>query len=1494
MDRQLLVNCFQDTLKMCKTPALAEATEKAKQSTKVYKENFKSEVSTYDYQAKLEDSSFIAICEGTSFATAKKYVGQGKIGVLNFANPHNPGGGVVNGAMAQEECLCRSSNLYPCLLVPEAINEYYNYNKKITNNFFSDRVIFTDNVTVFKTDDTVPVLMPESEWFNVSVLTCAAPYIAKRKHTNKAALKELFKMRIRNIFEVALDNNIQILVLGAFGCGAFKNPPEIVASAFNEVIKEIYPVLQHNMKKIVFAIKSTNNNDPYSPCPNIMAFEQEFYILSVEANKLRFCDPYPLEQAIGAITMPSGRILKGGAQFNPYIEWKQSNKYFGKQFSILGDSISTLVGFNPKGYNVFYEGENSDKANVYEMKDTWWGKVIDFFGGELLVNNSWSGSRVAKLPGSGRVFPSACSDERTNGLHINGVTPDVIIVYLGTNDWAFGSLLDYTDYLGEELTPTEGAFSLAYSLMLKKLKGNYPKAEIWCCTLNSTYMSVNSRFVFPEIYNGNDIKKYNDTIRDCVRENNCNLIDLYANQLPYDSIDGTHPNVDGMGTLAVQIIRSMTDDVGASFLDCESGHDLNLISENNCNLTLICSKCGRIIKDYSDMCPEKCFKCGGAFEMTDQNGDYDFYTCKKCGNHITINPFRALYNFELKSENYISDYDRNNNEKCDPDYKYAPTDPNKTVILYDNTLKLFIASRGEGLEFKQDVVSVGKEAECDIRFDSNYISRHHARFYFENSTWFIADTDSMNGVWLNGNKLDPKTKYELSADDEIDIAHEETLVFYKTESQESDLTKEQQIENLERAICDFYKTEDKETRKYLFAIIASLLLKCPMYIPVAVDTEAMLKAIDIEHLEIGKELNLQNDVRMEILTIGVNGEEHVPIFTTKDEVDKGPDTSILNMYPCDYLPKIAAMDKDIIINAFGDNNFVISKTLLNSIILPMLNDTGSNNDSENSTDFEVREGVVIDGKYELLKLIGQSAFSKIYLAMDKRLNKAWAVKICDKKDALKSTIDAMVNEANMVKHLDHPAIPTIVDIIDTDRHLCIVEDYIEGATLENVLKEYGAQPQENVIEWAKQLCDVLGYLHSQNPPHIYRDVKPANIILKPNGKIVLVDFGIMRTYKPNNLADTVALGTKGYAAPEQYGNRQTDARTDIYGLGMTLHHLLTGVDPKTNNGQTLPICQINPNLSKGLEYIINKCIELDPDKRFQSMWELKSALDNSTNCVYASPDVLEKKPKTSLKDLFKRNKSKAVNKTVADIYNKSNPKMREMIYYGDKHSAEKILLDICHFAFNSESEEDIILSNQIYVDTWVRIKGSIAGIEQQLPSVVKERVLAKYPNYNQLVIGKSIDKSIEIILANEPTLAQQLAQYEMIKQTVNENAEKNKGIENLHIGDSDYGLVPGKPVFVNGFGEDKLYLENLYTSSGVKTTYNRTGSMSIVGIAGPVDEYQIFANGSFCCNIYLCNYGSFSSTTAPRGFTYGSYPYNKTDDDNVVTIYASPDIMNKD
>ncbi|MCI5597804.1 serine/threonine protein kinase [Ruminococcus sp. LCP21S3_E8] len=250
-------------------------------------------------------------------------------------------------------------------------------------------------------------------------------------------------------------------------------------------------------------------------------------------------------------------------------------------------------------------------------------------------------------------------------------------------------------------------------------------------------------------------------------------------------------------------------------------------------------------------------------------------------------------------------------------------------------------------------------------------------------------------------------------------------------------------------------------------------------------------------------------------------------------------------------------------------------------------------------------GEVIDGKYEILKEIGKGGMSVVYLAMDKHLNKQWAVKEIRKKGNGKNdeiVINSLLAEANLMKKLDHPSLPRIVDIIDNGVTIYVIMDYIEGESLDKILNEYGAQPEELVINWAKQLCDALSYLHSQKPPIIYRDMKPANVMLKPEGNIKIIDFGIAREYKEQNLADTTVLGTRGYAPPEQYSG-QTDARSDIFALGMTMHHLLTGIDPRKGDSYA-PVRQWNPELSEGIEIIINKCVEPVAENRYQNCEDL--------------------------------------------------------------------------------------------------------------------------------------------------------------------------------------------------------------------------------------------------------------------------------------------------
>lgn len=259
-------------------------------------------------------------------------------------------------------------------------------------------------------------------------------------------------------------------------------------------------------------------------------------------------------------------------------------------------------------------------------------------------------------------------------------------------------------------------------------------------------------------------------------------------------------------------------------------------------------------------------------------------------------------------------------------------------------------------------------------------------------------------------------------------------------------------------------------------------------------------------------------------------------------------------------------------------------------------------------------GSIIDGKYEILKEIGRGGMSTVYLAMDISLNKQWAIKEIKKVNEDETSditaYNSLLVEANLMKRLDHPALPRIVGIVENEEVIYIVMDYIEGESLDRILTMEGPQSQERVIDWAKQLADALGYLHNQKPPIVYRDMKPSNVMLKPEGNLKIIDFGIAREYKDNKLKDTTVMGTNGYASPEQHGSRQTDPRSDIFSLGMTMHHLLTGEDPRKNGYVYLSVREWRPDLSGGLERIIDKCTALNPNDRYSNCNELLYALEH--------------------------------------------------------------------------------------------------------------------------------------------------------------------------------------------------------------------------------------------------------------------------------------------
>ena len=259
-------------------------------------------------------------------------------------------------------------------------------------------------------------------------------------------------------------------------------------------------------------------------------------------------------------------------------------------------------------------------------------------------------------------------------------------------------------------------------------------------------------------------------------------------------------------------------------------------------------------------------------------------------------------------------------------------------------------------------------------------------------------------------------------------------------------------------------------------------------------------------------------------------------------------------------------------------------------------------------------GSLVDGKYKILSEIGHGGMSVVYMAINEKANKTWAVKEVRKDGRMDFNIvrQGLMAEIDTLKRLKHPYLPSIIDVIEDDETFIIVMDYVEGRSLDKILEEHGVQQESVVVEWAKQLCDVLGYLHSRTPAIIYRDMKPANVMLKPDGTVTLIDFGTAKNYEIN-YGETTGIGTIGYAAPEQYigsGLGRTDARTDIYCLGMTLYHLLTGQDPCRNLISDTSIRAVNPALSRGLDSIIRKCTAHQPEDRYQSCEELMYDLEN--------------------------------------------------------------------------------------------------------------------------------------------------------------------------------------------------------------------------------------------------------------------------------------------
>jgi serine/threonine protein kinase len=261
---------------------------------------------------------------------------------------------------------------------------------------------------------------------------------------------------------------------------------------------------------------------------------------------------------------------------------------------------------------------------------------------------------------------------------------------------------------------------------------------------------------------------------------------------------------------------------------------------------------------------------------------------------------------------------------------------------------------------------------------------------------------------------------------------------------------------------------------------------------------------------------------------------------------------------------------------------------------------------------------ILKNRYEITGILGQGGMGCVYKVADRtRRGKVLAVKelrtMNQSPGKATESLTLFRTEALILSRLTHPNLPKVTDYFSHRGSHYIVMEYVQGRTMEHMLEARHRKPVDErlALSWALQICRAMQFLSVQKPrPVVFRDLKPSNIMIDRTGRVKLIDFGIARFFKEDKQEDTYVYGTPGYAAPEQYGTGQTDVRSDIFSLGATLHHCLTGRDPLQHPLDFPDPLLLNPKLNKGTVKIIRKALEQDPNRRYQTALDMKQAIQS--------------------------------------------------------------------------------------------------------------------------------------------------------------------------------------------------------------------------------------------------------------------------------------------
>ncbi len=255
--------------------------------------------------------------------------------------------------------------------------------------------------------------------------------------------------------------------------------------------------------------------------------------------------------------------------------------------------------------------------------------------------------------------------------------------------------------------------------------------------------------------------------------------------------------------------------------------------------------------------------------------------------------------------------------------------------------------------------------------------------------------------------------------------------------------------------------------------------------------------------------------------------------------------------------------------------------------------------------------------YILIKKLGEGGTAGVYLGADRLTGRRTAIK----KYSQGSDLSAAEHERCLLESLDHPAIPKVREVLCQNKFIYLVMEYVPGETLKDWIIRTGRIPEEQAVCWGVELCGVLSYLHGSGKRILFRDLKPGNIMISPTGQIRLIDFGAAVRMKIGACGTLHAmpkepLGTPGYAAPEQFVKQgQLTPSADIYALGATLYHGLSGCRPDpSSSSRRIPLRKLNRNISRGMEYIVEKCLEKELDRRYRRVEQIKRDLEDTAYC----------------------------------------------------------------------------------------------------------------------------------------------------------------------------------------------------------------------------------------------------------------------------------------